>query len=286
MANRRSPTAFSKDPTRGMRSWSVGDDTYRPIREAIAKIPSGLYEIAYDGGGVFMQRHRLETDNFIDLQDKATASVVQEIEAFWELKARFEELGLIHKRGALMYGPAGTGKTAAALQIAQIACDQHDAVAVIIDNAGLAAAMLESLRKIEPERRIVAVLEDLDELLEEDESGYTMLLDGEKQIGNVVFLATTNHREKLPQRIVNRPSRFDIVKRIDVLTAKARMAFLKAKEPNMPERVLDELVERSKGMTIAHLKELLILVRAYGLKVDDAIKRIRGMMDGKEEEVE
>jgi len=35
------------------------------------------------------------------------------------------------------------------------------------------------------------------------------LLDGVKQVDNIIYIATTNYPELLEERILNRPSRFD-----------------------------------------------------------------------------
>ena len=48
------------------------------------------------------------------------------------------------------------------------------------------------------------------------ESEYLSLLDGENQIGNVVYVATTNYPEKLDKRFTDRPSRFDVVQKISM----------------------------------------------------------------------
>lgn len=278
----RRPTKLSRVNIAGSRLWGEGDGRYWPVRSAVELMPAGLYSVAYnDSVGHHFKAKPLEIDNLVDLGDAAAAETIAEVGRFWELKARFADLGLVHKRGVLMYGPPGTGKTAAAYQVVRDAIERWNAVAVLVEHGGGAAVALEAFRLIEPERPVICLLEDLDQLLEEhDESGYLSLLDGENQIGNVVFIATTNHPERLPDRLVNRPSRLDLVIEIGALSETGRRSFLLAKDPTLTPDEVAELVRVSKDYTIAHLKELLVLTRAYQVPVEIAAQRLARLRKG------
>jgi hypothetical protein len=136
------------------------------------------------------------------------------------------------------------------------------------------------LRTIEPERQIIAILEDIDALTEKHgESEYLALLDGESQVNNIVFVATTNYPERLDRRFVDRPSRFDTLRYIGMPADSARRAYLHAKIGDDP--VLDEMVEQSDGFSIAHLRELVILTQCFGHPVGSALQRLRKTINGK-----
>jgi ATP-dependent 26S proteasome regulatory subunit len=137
------------------------------------------------------------------------------------------------------------------------------------------------------------------------------LLDGELQIDNVVFIATTNYPERLDRRIVNRPSRFDIVKLIDMPNAAARKLYLTTKNPRLEEATipcgtcagtgkkgtegeqevcgickgegavseLEKWIVNSKDFSIAHLKELIVSVEVFEVPLDTAISRLEKMIN-------
>src|SRR5258705_13886621 len=69
----------------------------------------------------------------------------------------------------------------------------------------------EIFRVIEKDRPLVIIFEDIENLCTGGSTETLLLnvLDGLDQLENVVYLATTNYIEKLKERIMNRPSRFD-----------------------------------------------------------------------------
>lgn len=71
--------------------------------------------------------------------------------------------------------------------------------------------MPEYFRVIEPNRPILCIIEDIDGLVEDSyyETALLNILDGIGQMENTIYLGTTNFPEKLKERILNRPSRFD-----------------------------------------------------------------------------
>jgi SpoVK/Ycf46/Vps4 family AAA+-type ATPase len=71
--------------------------------------------------------------------------------------------------------------------------------------------MGEYFRVIEPERQLLCIIEDIDGLCDDNyyETELLNILDGIGQMENTIYLATTNYPEKLKERILNRPSRFD-----------------------------------------------------------------------------
>ena len=109
------------------------------------------------------------------------------------------------------------------------------------------------------------------------ESQFLALLDGETQIDRVCYIATCNYPERLDKRFVDRPSRFDTVEYVGMPTAAARRAYLLAKEPSLLGEELDQWVGRTDGFSIAHLRELIVLVRCFDRPLDAAVARLEKM---------
>lgn len=104
------------------------------------------------------------------------------------------------------------------------------------------------------------------------------LLDGENQIANVVHVATTNYVEELGARIVNRPSRFDEVKKIGMPNPQARTEyFTHTAGMDIDQAELQRWVLDTEGMSIAHLRELVVAVFCLGRGYEETLERLRKM---------
>jgi len=139
---------------------------------------------------------------------------------------------------------------------------------------------LDIIRQVEPKRRVLAVLEDVDEMVSYDEHSLLNLFDGSAQQDGVVFLGTTNYLHKLPPRML-RTGRFDRVIEIGNPGAKGRRAYfdmkLKGKEKN---EVIAKLVKATKGLNFSQMKELLVSVYALGYPFGEAMSRIKNGFEG------
>ena len=156
--------------------------------------------------------------------------------------------------------------------------EKYSGIVCKIEHPNLAAEGVSMIRKIEPERPIVALMEDLDALIDTyGENRYLALLDGETQVDNILYIATTNYPDLLVRRFVDRPSRFDTIKKIGMPSAEARKMYLETKEPYLTEKELKEWVSRTDGFSVAHLRELIIAVKCFEYSLDDTIERLDKM---------
>jgi len=104
------------------------------------------------------------------------------------------------------------------------------------------------------------------------------LLDGEHQVDNVVVLATTNYPERLGERIINRPSRFDEVILVDMPSAKARYRYLKhVLKGTVPEEEIEKWVAATDKLSVAHLRELIVATQCLGRPYAEVVDRLRRM---------
>lgn len=262
--------------------WAVQGPNFFPCDEAVKTLEPGQYEVQHsNSSGYFFQRKLANFDELMRLPDSASEEIELNIETFWTKEEHFRSFGFLWKRGILLWGPAGSGKTST-LQLISQNIVAKGGLSVYVSHPGITAQGLAIFRRIEPDRPCVVMLEDLDAMISNHgEHEVLALLDGELQIDNVVFIATTNYPERLDKRIVNRPSRFDIVKLIGMPNAAAREMYLSRKNKRLvdsPEE-LAQWVRESDGFSIAHLKELIVSVEVFEVSLNHAIKRLRKMMD-------
>lgn len=267
----------------GVSRWAERGDCFYGVGETRAALPPGLYrtvEMPHIGPALLKQR--VETDSLLELPDDAGSAIISEFETFWKIADKFRARGFLHKRGFLLWGPPGSGKTSTIQLLIKRLITEQQGVVLFLDVPGLAAACLQMARKIEPKRPMIAIMEDMDALVRKfGEQEYLALLDGEAQVDNICFLASTNYPEYLDKRFVDRPSRFDTIRYIGMPAAAARRLYLSTKEPSLQGDELDEWVARSDGFSIAHLKEMIIAVKCFDQPLEKVVERLEQMQQRK-----
>jgi SpoVK/Ycf46/Vps4 family AAA+-type ATPase len=138
--------------------------------------------------------------------------------------------------------------------------------------------LIERFRTIEPVRSLVVVLEDIDAIIAQyGEHTLLSVLDGESQVDHIVFVATTNYPERLDPRIINRPSRFDRIVKIDMPDAAARKLYLEKKVGTTTSPDGIDLVKSTSGFSIAHLRELIVGIHCLGNSTASVLERLKKM---------
>lgn len=261
--------------------WSIQGDYFLPCDETKKSLPPGQYiPMANDRMGLFFVKKQVTLDNLIVLPDSKSKYVLDSIGDFWKREKQFREYGFLWKRGMILYGPPGSGKTSTVQQLsAQIV--ELGGISVYCLNPTICADGLRVLRRIEPTRQIIVILEDIDAIIESyGEHDLLALLDGELQIDNVVFIATTNYPEDLDSRFTQRPSRFDELILIDMPNEEARRTYITVKNPRVAKnpRELKKWIDKSEGFPISAIKEMIVGVECLGRSLDDTVDRLEKMM--------
>jgi len=260
--------------------WSKRNGVYRPVGHTQDKVPAGIYEIDNDNGGWFLSKVKFPSDALLRLPGMPIDFILNQIDAFWKREELFKQTGLLHKRGILMYGPAGCGKTS----IIRLLCDdivKRDGIVIMVTNCRLAETALGGIRQIETRRPILTIIEDIETFMgasDESSSARALLalLDGETQVDHIVHLATTNKPEQLEDRIVKRPGRFDLVVGLNHPVAEARKAYLhNLLKDHVSVEELDAMVEETEGLGLAHLRELVVASYCLGMDRKETLARLR-----------
>jgi hypothetical protein len=264
--------------------WSeVEPGLFAPFYSSGARLPAGTYAcVMRHDCGICLQKIQSANDELILLPDSVSAELIDEARRFWLAKDEFRKRGFLHKRGFLLMGPAGSGKTSIINQVSEYVLKDLDGLVLLVTDPVRAESALGALRRVEPERAVLVVIEDIDAMLGEGrEERLLSFLDGKTQIDHVLFVATTNYPERLDQRLRARPSRFDRVQVIGPPSVEVRRAYLEKRLSDLSPAELDRWVELSEGFTIAHLKELILAVQCLGGDPTQTAERLRANLTEK-----
>lgn len=259
--------------------WAMGGNgRFMPVGATCEKLPSGIYEPFATPGMWGLEQLSVASDGIYTLPDMATETVLSEVNKFWSNEDRYRKHNLLYKRGLILWGPPGGGKTVT-VKILMNELVKRGGIVVNAHNINLTIMCLKAIRRIEAGRNIIVVLEDIDEILNfNGESTVLSMLDGENNIDNVLHLATTNYPERLGARIINRPSRFDRRVYVGMPGPQARKVYLdKATNGGLAPEQMEKWIIDTNNMSIAHLRELVAAVYCLDQPYDEVIERLTAM---------
>jgi cell division protease FtsH len=165
--------------------------------------------------------------DFLDIIDKSWGTIILDTETKTDIKAntvgflkqseQWAQYGIPAKRGILLSGEPGTGKTI----ICKALMSEADGITCIntngyaVDRANYVTELYELADNLSPS---IVFIEDIDLIGQNRmEFGYQRgsallaVLDGVEERKKIVTVATTNFLESLDKAISQRPSRFDRV---------------------------------------------------------------------------
>lgn len=212
-------------------------------------------------------------DDLVDVPQPEMQRMMSDVDKFLASGERYRAAGLVHKRGYLLYGPPGTGKSCLVARLSRRIVERGGLV-VHAGARGFTGAV-DSIKQGETDRLTLFAMEEIDAWnLDQD---LLSALDGDASPGNAVFVATTNHKESLPARIVNRPGRFDRVIKIGFPHKEARVAYAEYMYRRLGSRPSDKdchrMIELTKGRSLAHLKEMIVAVMIMDDTPDEVHRR-------------
>ncbi len=204
-------------------------------------------------------------DNLI-LKGDLKQDIHQDLMQFFAARSTYEMYGIPWKRGILLVGPPGNGKTHTVKAVINAMAQPclyvksfHAEHRTDEDNI---RQVFERARRSAP---CILVLEDLDSLLTpQNRSFFLNELDGFAANTGIVALATTNHPERLDPAILDRPSRFDRKYPFNLPELTEREAYIAMWNASLQSavRLSDEAVhklsELTEGFSFAYLKELFL----------------------------
>lgn len=246
------------------------DGSFSATGDTIKKLDSGFYniEIPY-GQPLKFIKNIPHTDDLIFFENNVIDKIIKDINSFWDKKEIFQQNGFLHRRGVLIHGKNGSGKTYVVNFLMNYLIKNEGIVINADDKPEHIIEAISTIREIEPERNIICLFEDIDEIINKfGENKVLSLLDGSRATNYVLNIATTNYMEKLPKRMKSRPRRFDRIIKIDYPDDSIRRQFFKAKLPYKDEEI-EDIVKKTAGFSMAALTEVVISLLYYDKTLEE-----------------
>ncbi|KDR83952.1 hypothetical protein GALMADRAFT_219779 [Galerina marginata CBS 339.88] len=236
------------------------------------------------------------------LKDEFKKALQKDVYGFFASEAIYKELAIPWKRGLIMHGPPGNGKTIS-LKTIMKTCSEKGFAPLYVKSfqswMGEEGAMAEVFSKARQLAPCVIILEDLDSLINDrNRSFFLNQLDGLEGNDGLLIIGTTNHFDRLDPGLSTRPSRFDrkyyfgdpdeIERKLYAQYWQNKLA--SNKDINFPERLVTKFAKMTDKFSFAYLKEAFVssLVAFVGIEGEkpsfesvlmDEIETLRKQLD-------
>jgi len=226
-------------------------------------------------------------DNYYFSQD---VKDLFDLEVFGFLKniKKYNEYG-ISKRGVILEGPVGTGKTS----LGYIICNNLPDNTIIWitpeilgENGHQAYSSIKILYKLADfVTPCVIFLEDLDlfsgnrDMIGGDKMSLGALmniLDGINTISNSITIGTTNRLDEIEKALKNRPGRFDRIVEISSLEKELRKKMIKNRLQSwkITDIIINNIVDRTDNWTGAEIQEFVNTLNLNFISSNKKVKKV------------
>jgi SpoVK/Ycf46/Vps4 family AAA+-type ATPase len=213
------------------------------------------------------------------LDPRAVSLLKNDFESFFERESWFREKQLPFRRGYLLHGPPGNGKTTA--------------IRAMMSSRGLSAYTMRLFAKDQEDRELeelfdkalsnrpaLVVFEDLDRAFPktgQTRSGISVqqllnCLDGVATGEGIIVVATANEPAVLDPAILRRPGRFDRVVHYPNPSSDLRQEYFRRMNPTFTSASLKEHAVKSDGFSFAQLREAYIMAGQHAFETKCEIR--------------
>lgn len=198
------------------------------------------------------------------LREEVLARIERQSLGFASVSERLAREGRHLRRGVLLHGPPGTGKTHT-IRYLLSAMEGRTGVVLTGTDYGLLPSACALARRLAP---ATVVLEDVDLIAEERDrrmGGGPLLfellneMDGIGEDADVLFVLTTNRADILEPALAQRPGRIDLAVELGLPGREERRRLLELYGRGLDLRLDDPevVVARTEGVTASYVRELL-----------------------------
>lgn len=250
------------------------------------KVNPGIWAIQKTGSGLRLFETSFVSDKILD-SFVSTTHITDKIDCFFNKIPVYYEMGFeVAKRAALLYGPAGTGKSTAITQIANKYTSDGKTAVVIWHTDKFEAYQVKDFIKsfaYVGVEKLILVAEDIggieiDQARMKSDSSLLSLLDNQEKTFTIptFILATTNYPANFMGNLTNRPNRFDDKIEVGYPNSDQRGKLLEFFSKGTADKEGLDLISSNgaKEFSPAHIREVVIRSKLYDKTIDKVIKEM------------
>jgi len=220
------------------------------------------------------------------MKEESKEALQKDVYGFFQAEMTYKKLSIPWKRGLIMYGPPGNGKTIS-IKVIMKTCVERGFIPLYVKSfqgpQGEEASMQNVFLKTRQLAPCVLILEDLDSLINDrNRSFFLNQLDGLEGNDGLLVIGSTNHFDRLDPGLSNRPSRFDRKYLFDDPDYEERVLYAKYWQTKLednddiafPASLVEEVAGLTQGFSFAYLKEAFVstLVRITNADDDERVE--------------
>lgn len=206
------------------------------------------------------------------LEKKIKDDIYESIDEFFKENQKFyQKYNIPHKRGILLYGAPGNGKTTLVKSL--VGTVDSPVVYWQVNEFTNSSSMRQVFDAVSSIAPAVLVIEDLDSLPSSTRSTFLNTLDGATTKEGIFLIGTTNYPERVDKALINRVGRFDRTYEIKLPNADLRTEYLKVRGLGdfLSEDELNKIVALTDSYSFVQLSEVFrkIVFDVYNGKEPD-----------------